>query len=166
MDDEIGRTAMTRMLDLGNVLELVNDALNDRSFAHEQFIRKMHKMALHVFAQSSDEMKSLFEGQLRQGSRNVPTIPDQLAAQPFHHLRNRSTIIDVAWSQAAGKPLASVIDRQVQLEAKEPTHACLAAPGIHRKDAMLTDPFGIAHFQRSRVDEADACAGSIPARAA
>ena len=34
VDDKIGRAAMTRVLNLRNVLELVNDTLNDRSFTH------------------------------------------------------------------------------------------------------------------------------------
>ena len=63
MDHKMGGAAMPRMLDLGNVLELVNDALNDRSFAHQQFVREMQKMVLHVFAQSGDELKPLFKKQ-------------------------------------------------------------------------------------------------------
>ena len=33
MDDKIGRAAMAGMLDLGNILELVNDRFNDGPFA-------------------------------------------------------------------------------------------------------------------------------------
>lgn len=43
------------MLDLRNVFELVNDRLDDRSFAQQELIRKVHEMILHVFTQSSDE---------------------------------------------------------------------------------------------------------------
>jgi hypothetical protein len=50
MDNEIRRAAMTRVLDLGNVFELVNDALNEGSFAHQQFVRQVHELVLHVFA--------------------------------------------------------------------------------------------------------------------
>lgn len=53
-------------------------------------------MALHVCAQSGDEVEPLFKEQLRQRSANVTTIPEQLAAQSFHHLRDWSAIIDVA----------------------------------------------------------------------
>lgn len=49
MDDKIDRAAVTRMLDLGNILELINDGLNDRSFAQQQLVRKVHEMSLHVF---------------------------------------------------------------------------------------------------------------------
>jgi hypothetical protein len=49
----------------------------------------------------------------------------------------------------------------VQFKTEEPAHARFATLGISQKDAMLVDPFGIADFKRSRVDEADACIGSI-----
>jgi len=163
MDNEIRLAAMTRVLDLGNVFELVNDALNEGSFAHQQFVRQVHELVLHVFAQSGDEVKSLFKEQLREGSGNIAAIPEQFAAQPFHHSRDRSAIIDVAWGQATRQQVASVIDGQMQLEAKEPAHARLATPGFRSKDAVLADPFGVAHCQRRRVDEADACASPISA---
>lgn len=123
-------------------------------------------MVLHVFAQPSDELESLFKEQLREGSRNVAPIPKQLAAQFFHQVGNWRPIIDVARSQTTRQQLAAIIDRQVQFKAKEPPHARFATAGIGRKDAMLADPFWVTHFQSSRVNEADARAGSIPARAA
>ena len=103
---------------------------------------------------------SLFKEQLRQGSGNVAAIPKQFAAQPFRQLRNRLPIIDVAGSQTTSQQLASIIDGQVQFKSKEPAHARFATPGIGRKDAMLTSPFGITDFQRSRINEADTGAGS------
>src|SRR5579859_5619790 len=111
MHHKIGWTAMTRMLNLRNILELVDDGLNDRSFAQQEFIREMHELILHVFAQPSDELQPLFKEQLRQGSRDVAAIPKQLAAQVFHQLGDRSPIIDIARRQAARQQLASVIDR-------------------------------------------------------
>jgi hypothetical protein len=67
---------------LGNILELVDNGLNNGPFAYQQFIRKVHQMVLDVFAQPGDELESLFKEQMHQGSRNVATIPEQLAAQP------------------------------------------------------------------------------------
>ena len=118
-------------------------------------------MVLHVFAQSGDEMKSLFKKQVREGSGNISAIPKQLATQPFDHARHRSAIIDIAWSETTSQQLASIIDGQVQLKPKEPAHARLATFGIRRKDAVRCDPFGITDLHRSRVNKADACASSI-----
>jgi hypothetical protein len=49
------------VLDLRSILELVNNGLDDHPFAHQQFIRKVHKMVLPVFAQLGDELESLFK---------------------------------------------------------------------------------------------------------
>jgi hypothetical protein len=78
-----------------------------------------------------------------QWSRNVAAVSKELATQFLDHRGNRRAIIDIAWSQAAGQQLASIIDSQVQLEAKEPAHAALATSGICRKDAVLVDPFRV-----------------------
>jgi hypothetical protein len=51
MHDKIDRAVMKKMLDLRNVLELVNNGLNDGSFMQQQFVRKVHEVVLHVFAQ-------------------------------------------------------------------------------------------------------------------
>jgi hypothetical protein len=61
---------MTRMLDLRNILELVDNG----SFTEQELVREMHETIFHVFAQPSDEMESLFKEQLGQGSRNVAAI--------------------------------------------------------------------------------------------
>ncbi len=163
MHDKIGGTAMTRMLNLRNILELVDDGLDNRPFAQQQLIRQVHELVFHVFAQPSDELKSLFKEQLGERSGNVAAIPKQLAAQPFDQLWHRSAIIDVARSQTARQQVAAVIDRQVQFKAEKPAHRRLAAPGIGGKDAMLTDALGITDFQRGGIDETDAGAGAIAA---
>ena len=51
MHHKIDRAAMARVLDLRNILELVDNG----PFAHQQFIRQVHQMVLHVCAQSGDE---------------------------------------------------------------------------------------------------------------
>ena len=108
----------------------------------------MHKVIFHVFAQPGDEMESLFKEQGGQGSRNVTTIPEELATQFFDHRGNRLTIIDIAWGKPSRQQFALVIDRQVQFKPKEPAHTALAPLGISRKDPVLVDPFGITDFQR------------------
>jgi len=112
MHDNIDRTAMARVLNLRDILELVDDRLDDGSFAHQQFIRKVHEMVLHVFAQPGNEVESLLKEQLGEGSRDGAAIPKQLAVQPFDQGRNRNAIIDVAWRKATGQPFASIIDCQ------------------------------------------------------
>src|SRR5947208_1042949 len=132
-------------------------------FPKQELVRQMHKLVFHVFAQSGDEMESLFKEQLRQRGANVATIPEQLAAQMFDHAGHRIAIVHVPWSQATGQQFSLIVDGQMQFEPKEPSHARFPSSGIRRKDAMLTNSFGITDLECSRIDEADACASSIPA---
>ena len=71
MNNKIDRTAMARVLNLRNIFELVDNGLDNGSFAQQQFIRKVHEMVFHVFTQSGDELKPLFKEQVRQGSGNI-----------------------------------------------------------------------------------------------
>src|SRR2546430_2476525 len=80
MNDKIERAAMSRMLNLRNVFELVDNRLDDDPFAQEQLLRKVHEMVLHVFAQPGDEMQSLLKKELSQGSRDVAPISKELAS--------------------------------------------------------------------------------------
>lgn len=163
MHNKIDRAAMARMLDLRNVLELVNDRFNDRSFAQQQFVRKVHEMVLPVFAQFGDELESLFKEQLAQRSRDGAAITKELATQMFDHLGNRRPIINVARCQTTCQQLASIIDCQVQFKTIEPSHIGLTSLGVNSKDTVLMDPFGITDDQRRRINEADARADSIVA---
>src|SRR6266567_5053717 len=146
MDDKIGRTVVTRMLDLRDVFELVNDGLNNGPFAQQQLVRQMHELVFHVFAQPGDELEPLLKKQLRERSGNVAAISEELAAQSLDQLRHRGAIIAIAGSQATRQQVASIIDRQVQFKAEEPTHRSLATPSISGKNPMLTDASGITDF--------------------
>jgi hypothetical protein len=125
MSHKIDGTAITRMLILRNIFEIVNIG----SFAQHQLIGKGHKMVLHVCAPPLDELKSLFKQQFAQGSGNVAAIPKEPAAQSFDHLGNRSAVIDIAWRQTTGQQFPLLVDDQMQLKAKEPAHAGLVPCG-------------------------------------
>src|SRR6266567_2471412 len=160
MNHKIGGTTMTRMLDLRNILELVDNGFDNRSFAQQELIRQMHELVFHVFAQPSDELESLFKEQSSQGSRDIAAIPKQLAPQTSDHLGNRLTVINIAGSQTTGQQIAAVVDSQVQFKAVKPAHGSLTTPGISCKDPMVTDPLGITDFQGGGIDKTDPGTGS------
>src|SRR5512135_2137944 len=136
MHDKIGRAPMTRMLDLRNILELVDNRFDNRSFAQQELVRQMHELVFHVFAQPGDELEALFKEQSSQGSRDIAAIPKQLAPQTFDQSWNRLTVINIAGSQTTGQQIAAVVDRQVQFKAVKPAHQSLATPGISCKDIV------------------------------
>lgn len=160
MHHKIDGTAMARVLNLRDSLELVENGLENGSLTQQQFVRKVYEMVFPVCAQPGHEVETLLKEQSRERSGNVSAISKELATQSFSHLRNRSAIIDVARSQTTGQQFPSSSDSQVQFQTKEPAHARLAPLGVHRKDTVSTDPFRIAHLQAGRVDETDPRAGS------
>jgi hypothetical protein len=51
INDGVGKTAMAGVLDLGNVLELITDGLNDGSLAQHELIFQEHQTVLHILAE-------------------------------------------------------------------------------------------------------------------
>ncbi len=82
INKEVSRTAMASMLDLRNVLELVNNALDHSTFAQQDLVNQQHQAVLHVLAELGDEQQpgSLPE-LLGQRLRNVSPVAKQLAKQ-------------------------------------------------------------------------------------
>src|SRR2546426_646829 len=130
-----------------------------------QLVRHMYELVLHVFAQPSDELESVFKEQSSQGSRDIAAIPKQLAPQMFDHLGNRLPVIHIAGSQTTSQQITAVVDRLVQFKAIKPAHRRLATPGIRGKDPMVTDPLGITDGKRGGIDKTDPGAGSKSALA-
>jgi len=64
VDEEIDGTAMTRVLNLRDVLEVVNDGLNEGTLAQEQLVGERHEGVAHILAQVRDEPQALREEEL------------------------------------------------------------------------------------------------------
>lgn len=71
---------MARMLDLGDVLELVDDAFDDGPMAQEDAIGHGHQAVLHVIAQFGDELdvEQFLKG-LRERLRQIALVAKELA---------------------------------------------------------------------------------------
>ena len=54
-------TTMSRMGNLGDVLELVIDGFDDRSFAKQDLVHDRHQAILHVFSQAGNQLHILFK---------------------------------------------------------------------------------------------------------
>lgn len=69
---------------------------------------------------------------------------------------DRLTVIDVAGRQLTAQEFTLIVDDQVQLEAKEPTHRGLASSCQTGKDLVPVDALIAANSQRCRIHERDA----------
>ncbi len=116
VDHEVRGAAMAGVLDLADVLELIGDGLDDRSFAQEDLVRPGDQALVHVLAQLRDELEPLgHEELLRQRLGDVPPIAKQLAEQPLDQLGHGLAVIDVTRRQAERQQFAAVVDHPVQL---------------------------------------------------
>jgi len=61
VDEEVEGTAVTRVLDLGDILELIDDGLDEGAFAQEQLIGERHEDVAHVLAELGDQPEPLIE---------------------------------------------------------------------------------------------------------
>ena len=66
---------MTRVLDLRDVLELINDTLNNCPTAQQDAVGQGHQLVLHILAQFGDQLKvKHFAERLGQSLRDVSFI--------------------------------------------------------------------------------------------
>ncbi len=52
IDEKVGAAAVAGVFNLGDILELVNDGLDNESFAYQQLVLEKDESILHVFAGS------------------------------------------------------------------------------------------------------------------
>jgi len=157
VDEEVEWTAVTRVLDLADILELIDDGLDEGALAQEQLVGVGQDDVAPVLAQLGDEPEALREEELlSEGRGDVALVRKEFAKEPMDQARNWSSAVEIAWGETESEQLATVIDDQMQLEVVEPPHRGLAASRIDAKDTALLDTGGMADRQRGRVDEADA----------
>ena len=64
IDKEISRTAMSGMLNLGNVLELIDDAFDHSPSAQQDFVKHVHQAVLHIPPQLGNQDQVVVTQQL------------------------------------------------------------------------------------------------------
>ena len=80
MHEKVVWTAMTRVFNLADILELINDRLDDRALAQEQLVAEREQTRVHILAQFGDEMQPLGDEQvLGELLRDVAPITKELA---------------------------------------------------------------------------------------
>ena len=82
VDEAVDRAAMTSMLNLGDIFELIDDAFDDGPFAQEQFVNPRQQAVFHVFPELGNELDTQrVEELFKQRLRNIAAIRNQLAKQ-------------------------------------------------------------------------------------
>src|SRR5450432_3466862 len=148
---------MPGVLDRAAVRELVDDALDDRAFAQEEFVGEVEESGAPVAAQSGDEVDAVGDEQvLGEGLRAGAAIAEALAEETPHQAWHGTAVVDGAAAEAEGPELATVVDDHVELAPLAAADRGLAAAGVAREDAVLPTARRVADGPRRRVDQADA----------
>lgn len=157
VDEEVARAAVPGVFDRADVLELVVDALDDRSLAQQQRLGEGEQAVAQVLAQLGDEANATLNQELfGEQLGDVAAVAEKAAEDAPDQARHRAAVVAMAGRQAAGQQLAAVVDDQVQLAAGAPAHRGLAPARIGPEDLVLRDPGVTAGDERGGVHEAAA----------
>ena len=148
IDEKVGGAAVSGVFNLGDILELVNDGLDDETLAYQQLVLEKDESISHVFANRGDQLQSLREELFEESLGKIATVANQLAPQRFGHLWDRLAVIGVGGRELNRQQFTLVVDDQMELETIEPSQAALAARGHPGKDPVTTDALIVADRQR------------------
>jgi len=128
IDQEICETPMTRMLNLRDILELVNNAFDNRPATKQNAIRKLHQPLLHVLAHFGDQAQiEPVPQSAPQRFGEIAFVAKELAKQLLDQPQNRFAVIHIAGREAESQDFTPLIDHQMQFEAKKPAARSLTA---------------------------------------
>lgn len=146
---------MSRMFNLRNILELVNDGLDNGAVAGEQLVTQAHQAVLHMAFRLGKELNAVgLKKGLSQWMRDIAPVGKDFAEQVLEQLRHGFTVIHIAWSQGEIEQFSTLIDYQMQLETKEPINRGFASGCQIRKHAMSREATIVANLEASGINKA------------
>ena len=158
---EVHWTAMPRMLNLRDVLQLVDNGFDDRAFTQKKRILTQHWLIrVHIAFELREQAQPVIAHQLlEQGFTQVPQIREELTEDAreriLHHAQQPFAIINVARRELQPDDLPLVVEQQVQFEPEEPIDTGFPSSGEVLEHAMLANPSIVTDFQRGAIHEAD-----------
>ena len=110
IDEKVGGAAVSGVFNLGDILELVNDGLDDETLAYQQLVLEKDESILHVFANRRDQLQSLSEELFEESLRKIAAVANQLTPQRFGHLWDRFAVIGVGGRELNRQQFTLVVD--------------------------------------------------------
>lgn len=157
VDKTIRRAAVTRMLNLRDVLELVNDGLNNRTLTREQLVTQPHEMVLHIAPRFGKELNiKSFKQMLGELGADVASVGKDFATQVSQQVADGFTVVGIARSQGDIEQFAAFAHDQMKFEAIEPVQGGFAASRHTIKHFVLRDAAVVTNLQTGGINEADA----------
>ena len=147
---------MSRMLNLGHVLEFIIDALDNCPLSEQNLVCDSHQRSLHVAPDFGEELYPVHKQFLEQTLAYVSLVPDELAGYVLQEsgVLQRVPVIDVARGQHETQEFPLLVAYQMQLETVEPSHRALSSLGQPPEHPVQMNPLVAAHPQGGAVNEA------------
>jgi len=98
VDHEIDQAAMSRVLNLENVLQLVVDRFTQGALAEEYFVEYRQQLVFHILSDLGDQFHARPPELIEEFFRDIAAVTKELAPESPRQARSRLAIIDVAWS--------------------------------------------------------------------
>src|SRR3954451_23000004 len=120
-------------------LKGIKDGFDDEALAQHDLVSHRHQVVPHVPADTSNEVQAALPECLEQTATDIASVSVELAGQVSGHLIQHGAVGGVAGGDFHGHDLALMVDDEVQLDAKKPPHASLAARGQAIEDLVTVD---------------------------
>jgi len=120
---KFGKQRWRVKLYLTDILELIINSLDQRSFPEHNLVMLKHQGILHTLFQTRDEVDSVNEELFEEVFRDIAPVSEELAEDPFVkvYVFQGSSVVHVARSEEKIKQFPLVIDDQMKFESIEPT---------------------------------------------
>jgi hypothetical protein len=130
-------------------------SINTRQ-APEQFIVEPDQAGFHVPFDRSKQLHPPLQQPRHQEFGEGAFIPTQFSIETLGQLWKGTTISHIRLGQTTRKPLALIVDHQMELEAVEPIHRILAALGQPGSVALMVDAAMVTDHQLGRINTGEA----------
>jgi hypothetical protein len=117
----VHRAAMTGMLDLADIFQLIHHCFHHRPLAQQQLVKQRDEAVFHILFDACDQLQAAAKELLEQILADVALVAHEFAKQFFGEFGHRGAVADIAGGEADAEQFTLVIDQQMQLESIEPT---------------------------------------------
>lgn len=148
---------MSRVNEVGFVLEQFVNALYDVPFPQHDLVPHRHQFVLHLSLEPMNELDALIEQALEEFLLDVSPVCEDLPIQDLckHHPYPAIPVIHVCSCKTERYHFSGIIAEQVQLESMAPAHGTLTVLGKAGKDLVVISSYIVAYGYHGAVNVGD-----------
>ena len=149
--------AVSRMNEVGFVLEQFVNALDDVPFPQHDLVPHRHQLVLHLSLNLMNELDALIEQAFEEFLLDVSPVGEDLPIQDFckHRPYPAVPVIHICSCKTERYHFAGIIAEQVQLESMAPAHGALSVLGKAGKDLVVISSYIVVYGYHGAVNVGD-----------